>query len=145
MAAVVVGSLALGACESDRGPRPPVETPTTAPLPDAEVVTSARESILLMVATLERVGAEHARLAAEIGPWLEMHAAHLAVLGGEGGDEDVVGPLPPAKAAAARRRVLAAERRLAADLGDAAGRASSGDLARALASMSAAVHQRVVA
>lgn len=142
--------LALAAaCELDPPSAVPTEGPTPEPLPDAEVVASARHAILVAVASVEAATARHPRLAGKLGPWLALHAAHLDVLddgsenrSGDGADE-VTGETPAARPGTARDRIVALEAALAGTLADAARRAASGDLARALASMSAAVTQRV--
>lgn len=136
--------LALAACELDPPSAAPTESPTAAPpLPDTEVVAAARKTILLMVATVEATIAAHPRLRGDLGPWLDLHSAHLTVLddGAEGQavDPALVDPRP----AAARRAVISAEGGLAVSLADASRLAASGGLARALASMSAAITQRV--
>lgn len=137
--------LALAACELDPPSAVPTETPTAAPLPDADVVASARTAILLVVASIEAAGARHPRLAAGLDPWLSLHAAHLAVLDDGSEASEVEGEIPASRPGAARDRIVALEGSLAGTLADAARQAASGDLARALASMSAAVIQRVMA
>ena len=96
------------------------------------------------VALLEAVSARHRRLRAEIRPLLELHTAHLEVLDDGSEDEPVEAALPADTPLMARTQVSGAESSLALTLADAARQASSGDLARALASMSAAVTQRVI-
>ena len=109
------------------------------------MVASARTSIRLTVALLDAVSARHRRLRAEISPLLDLHAAHLEVLDDGAEDEAVAAGLSAPTPAMARTQVADAENSLAGTLRDAARRASSGELARALASMSAAVSQRVIA
>ena len=58
-------------------------------------------------------------------------------------DQGLEAALPADTPAMARTQVSGAEGNLAATLADAARQAASGDLARALASMSAAIAQRV--
>lgn len=137
--------LVLAACELDPPSAVPTEGPTAEPLPDAEVVASARKSILLMVASVEAASARHPQLVAGLEPWLSLHAAHLAVLDDGSEDAEVAGETPASRPAIARDRIVALEGSLAGTLADAARQAASGDLARALASMSAAVTQRVIA
>ena len=137
--------LVLAACDLDPPSAAPPESPPPAPpRPDTEVVAAARKAILLMVATIEATTAAHLRLRAGLGPWLDLHGAHLAVLDDGAEDQAVepalVDPRPPA----ALRAVIAAEAALSASLADSSRLAASGDLARALASMSAAVTQRLV-
>lgn len=144
LALALSAPLALAACDLDPPSAVPTETPTAELLPDAEVAASARGEILLMVATIEATIEAHPRLRRELTPWLDLHSAHLAVL--DVGDDQTADPAIPApQAAVARQTVIGAEGALAARLADAARRAASGDLARALASMSAAVTQRLIA
>lgn len=137
--------LALAACDLDPPSATPSPSPTAAPLPDAEVVASATREILLTVALLEAVSARHRPLRADIRPLLALHAAHLEVLDDGSEDPAAAAALPADTPPLARTQVSDAESSLAATLADAARRAASGDLARALASMSAAVTQRVLA
>ena len=146
LALALSAPLALTACDLDPPSASPSDAPTTtAALPDADVVASARKAILLTVALLEAVSARHRPLRADIRPLLDLHAAHLEVLD-DGSEDDVVeAPLPADTPPMARTQVFGAEGSLAGTLADAARQAASGDLARALASMSAAVSQRVTA
>ncbi len=105
---------------------------------------TARESVLLMVASVGSVTTAHPRLGPDLAPWLDLHAAHLEVLDDGTPEPLVEAPLPAPRAAVARQGLLSAEGALAGTLADAARQAASGDLARALASMSAAVTQRLV-
>lgn len=136
--------LALAACDLDPPSAAPSESPTTAPLPDDEVVAAAGKSILLTIALLEAVRARHRPLREEIRPLLAMHLAHLEVLE-RPLDESVEAELVADTPALARTQVSSAEGSLAVTLYDTARQAASGDLARALASMSAAVTQRAMA
>lgn len=145
LALALSAPLALAACDLDPPSAAPSESSTTAPLPDAEVVASARKAILLTVALLEAVSARHRPLRAGIQSLLDLHTAHLEVLDDGSEDESLEAALPADTPAMARTQVSGAERSLAVTLADAARQAASGDLARALASMSAAVAQRVVA
>lgn len=134
--------LALAACDIDPPSAVPTATPTAEPLPDAEVVASARKTILLAVAQVEAVDARHPTLRAANAPLLAMHAAHLAVLG-DSEDQAVEAPYVDITLRGARIQVATAENAVADALVGAAGQAASGDLARALASMAAAITQRV--
>jgi hypothetical protein len=137
--------LALAACDLDPPSAAPSQSPTTPPLPDTEVVASARKAILLTVALLEVVSVQHRSLRARIRPLLDLHAAHLEVLDDGSEDQSPEPALPADTPAMARTQVSGAESNLAVTLADASRQAASGDLARALASMSAAVAQRAVA
>jgi hypothetical protein len=144
LALALSAPLVLVACDLDPPTAEPSESPTVPAPPDAEVVASSRQAILLTVALLEAVSARHRRLRADIRPLLRLHAAHLEVLDDGSEDEAEEPALPADTALMARTQVSDAESSLAAALADAARQAASGDLARALASMSAAVTQRVV-
>jgi len=141
--------LTLAACELDPPSATPPDAPTPGPVPDAEVVASARKAILLMVASVEAAVATHLRLGPELGPWLALHAVHLDVLDDGAADaseaEGIAAEIPAPRAAIARERLLAQEAVLADSLAENALQAASGDLARALGSISAALRQRVVA
>lgn len=150
LALAVTAPLALAACEIDppsaRSSATPSASPSTPPLPDTDVVTAARTAILSMVAAAETVTAAHPRLGRELDAWLSLHSAHLEVLLDDSGDDTEApadGVLPAPRAASARARFVSDEGRLAGTLADLAREAASGDLARVLASMSAAVTQRV--
>jgi hypothetical protein len=144
MSLALTAPLAIGACSLDPPADTPPETPTPEPVPDAQVVGLARKAIAAMVASIDTTTAAHPRLGAELAPWLALHAAHLAVLD-DGSEEPVVDGTPATgKQSLDRRRLLDEETALAARLADGARQAASGDLARALASMSAAVRQRLV-
>lgn len=135
--------LALAACDLDPPSSEPTRSETAEPLPDDAVVAAARKSILLTVATIEAVNARHRPLRNENAPLLALHAAHLAVLGEADADAAVEGEIPQTTPALARKQVASTENGLAGTLLGTAGQAASGDLARALASMAAAVTQRL--
>ena len=107
-------------------------------------MASTRQTILQMVSSLEVVRLAEPRLRAELKPWLALHAAHLEMLDDGAVDEPLEDPGPAGDGPRARQRLLAQEALVASALADGARRAASGDLARALASMSAAVRQRLV-
>lgn len=142
LALTLSAPLVLAGCDLDPPAVAPSESPTSAPLPDTEVVASARKAILQTVTLLEAVSARHRPLRAGIRPLLDLHTAHLEVLDDGSADQGLEAALPADTPAMARTQVSDAERRLAVTLADAARQAASGDLARALASISAAVAQR---
>lgn len=144
MSLALTAPLAIGACSLDPPADAPPATSTPEPLPDAQMVTDVREAILQMVASLEVVALAQPRLRSEVRPWLVLHAAHLEVLDDGTVDEPPSMPGPAGDAPGARGRLLAQEALLAGALADGARQAASGDLARALASMSAAVRQQLV-
>ncbi|PUA80686.1 hypothetical protein [Nocardioides currus] len=152
LALAVSAPLALAACDLDPPARSasgsssgsPTATPSAAaPLPDADVVEGARAATLLAVALIEAAQARHGLRRSGLEDLLRLHAAHLAVLDDGSPEPEVEAPLVAATPARARAQVAASENGLTATLADAAGQAASGDLARALASMSAALRQRV--
>lgn len=155
--ALVTGGLAgtatvLAGCDAVDGLLPDEGTPgvsgavtPTAPAVDAdsglvdEVVAALDEALALAVATGTAVPA----LAATGARFDRLHRAHLAELGGSG---RAAAPQVSRTRSVATRALLRSEARLQSDLLDAAGRAQSGALAQALASMAAAVaQQRAVA
>ncbi len=147
---VLAAPLALAACELDPpadptpGARSPEPDPDSEPAPDTEVVAAARKSMLLMAASLEAAILAHTGLERELRGWLVLHAAHLEVLDDGSASYEVDAPVAVDRAPAARQRLLAEEVTLAVRLADGANQADSGDLARVLASMSAALRQRVI-
>jgi len=145
LALALSAPLALAACDLDPPSATPSESSSTPPAPDAEVVASARKAILLTVALLEAVSARHRPLRAGIQALLGLHTAHLELLDDGSEDQSLEAVLPADTPAMARTQVSGAEGNLAVTLAEAARQAASGDLARVLASMSAAVGQRVVA
>ncbi len=135
----------LGSCDLDpRTSRNAPSPPEPAPDQDADVVASARSAILEVTAFLVAASQQHRGLRDEVASLLTMHEAHLAVLDdGSDPEEGDYPAFPPSGLPAARVQVRTRENTLYGTLVDAAQRADSGDLARALASMSAAVAQRV--
>lgn len=123
----LAGAVAVGGCEGSESGATPTPTPTPSVDPDAALV----EDVLARLARAERTATAGGRL--EVAA---MHRAHIEALDGE----------PPAARSqravgddAVRRR----EQQLQRDLVAAAMAAESGALAGLLASMSAAVSQRL--
>lgn len=133
---------ALAACEDDADSS---HQPRTAPeLPDDDIVGRAAQTMaeasLLCSATMAR----HPELARVCRAFRELHATHLAVL--EQSDAIDEADPPPNVArnqAVARTALMTSENGVSATLSDLALEADSGQLARALGSMSAAVLQRL--
>lgn len=127
-AALALGAAGLAAVAGcDDGSEPPVPPPS--PTPDAD--EALVDQVLAQITAVWRLTASRPQLAA-------VHEAHVAALDGE---------IDPA---AVRRRVDAVllrprEKQLHAALVSASLAAESGELARLLASMSAAVSQQLVA
>lgn len=122
--------------------------------PDVVLLSEVAAATKAMVELYEAVLDEHRGLRGELRPLLAAHRVHARALG-EAAPADVRSPRVqerrererrrrldvPGRATTALRRVRAAERDLAAELMDACLRATSGDLARLLASMSASSGQ----
>jgi hypothetical protein len=126
----VTGLLGLAAC--DDGDSEPRSAPTPAADPDSELV----ERVLA-----DLRGALRLAVAASLHDLAELHRAHITALDGD------LAPAGPGRRLAGRARALAEvrarETRLHRQLVEAAVAADSGRLARLLASMSAAVSQRL--
>jgi len=116
--------------------RAPRSTPPAPANPDQKLVDQAASAIASMRAML----LPHRSEGTVVTDLINLHTAHLRVLGkphatGAGG--------PGGSAGAAKAQIAAREQSLATLLATKAGVAQDGDLARLLASMSAAVTQRV--
>jgi hypothetical protein len=112
-----------------------------APDPDETLVARTRADIAEAAALAAAAGRGRPALRRELAPYRRLHAAHLAALPGE--DLEVAPVRVRGDAAAARRRVRRGEQTLQVRLADAAVEADSGRLAALLASMSAAIGQRL--
>lgn len=152
-AAAAAGLLAAG-CDLSGSAGPGAETtsptasgtpaPSVTPAadPDEALVVRVRSEVAATAALVTGAGTGRPALARELAPLARLHRRHLAALPG-----DQAGASPAqvrGDAAAARRQVRDREAGLQASLADAAMEASSGPLAALLASMSAAVAQRLV-
>jgi len=108
--------------------------------PDSELVRRVVDDLTAALALVGGVARAARPLAAEVAPWRELHAAHLEAL--EAPDRArplrVRGPLP-----SLRSRLRREETALQRTLAEAAVTARSGALAALLATMSAAVAQRL--
>ncbi len=125
LALAAAGLVAVGGC--DDGGESPAVRPTASPDLDTELV----DHVVTRVARAERLAR-----AAGLGSLAALHRAHLEALDGTPSYR----PHPKVAADVVRRQ----ERQLQSDLVAAAMAAESGALARLLASMSAAVSQRLV-
>lgn len=116
-------------------------TPTPAEDPDGSLVESVRTEIGTVLALVGAAGGRRPALGAELAPLRRLHRRHLAALPGDAAtdSEPVVTGSTDRVRAAVRREEL----RLQHALADAAVVAESGPLAALLASMSAAVAQRL--
>jgi hypothetical protein len=129
---------------STSGPRatsPADQATESAPDPDEALVARTREDVAEAAALVAAAAQGRPALRRELAPYRRLHAAHLAALPG---DELEVAPVRiRGDAAAARRQVRRGEQALQVRLADAAVEANSGRLAALLASMSAAIGQRL--
>lgn len=160
----VLGGLAAGALVAVAGgctagsPQPDADasggTATTPPRevsPDVALAVSAVERIGRVADLLDRTVAHHRRLRHPLAGLAALHAAHLRLLRQAVPDDQEQQPGAgtrrprgaPHDAHAALRSVLHAERSLRPQLEGLAVRAESGEFARLLAAMSAAVGQQL--
>lgn len=109
------------------------DTPTTAPTPSPDPDTVLVDRVLRHLAKAERLA-----LSADQRALANLHATHIAALEG-------TPATPPAPGHAPVTDLRRHEQRLQHQLANAAAKAESGDLARLLASMSAAVSQQLAA
>jgi hypothetical protein len=148
--ATLAGTLvapALAGCTGEAPAGEPTPGPVTEPEPDADVVllgsvlAALDGAAALVAATAER----HPGLGSRLEPLEDVHARHRAVLDEAAEVEQgaSAGPDVPGRPAPALDRVRRAEGRLVGTLGRATGAAQSGDLARALASMTASLTQHL--
>lgn len=148
----ITGTLAasgvLTGCRLDPPAADPAPGADEEPEPDADVllVGSVLDSLDGTAALVAAVLTRHPGLSPDLQPLLDVHAAHRAVLDEAAEVEQDTADVPtvPGRPALALDRVRRAENRLSTTLRAATGTAQSGDLARALASMSASVTQHLV-
>jgi len=108
---------------------------------DESLVDRARADVGAVRLLAERTGRRHVGLSPAMTPLVSLHDEHLRVLGGTAAV--VTSPAVARRGPRALADVRTAEVRLQARLAAHAANATSGRLARALASMSAAVAQHV--
>lgn len=134
----------LAACrwgpEEDE-PAAPQETAAPS-IPDEDQVHSAWTEIASVQSFAQNVAAAHPGLSQPLAELVDMHANHLDLLALDGSTAPE-GDSAPQRSATALRSVRRRERALQDSLTDLAGSVSSGELARTLASMAAAVAQQV--
>lgn len=152
---VVTSGLSVGAClalagcsvenpaRRERRPATPAEL-----APDVAVATRALSEIRAVRMAVARTQARFPVTRAQLGPVVGMHAAHERTLVNAVPDQaDTSTTLPayavPRRRATALRNLAIREQRLHDALDDLALRAQSGDFARLLASMGAALGQRL--
>lgn len=153
-AAVAAGLVAAG-CDlaGSAGPGAEASSPTasgtpgptaTPPAdPDEALVARVRIEVAESAAVVTAAAIGRPALTRELAPLARLHRRHLQAL--PGGDPQAPSTQVRGDVAAARRRVRQREAALQTALADAAVEASSGPLAALLASMSAAVAQRLAA
>lgn len=107
---------------------------------DAALVRTAAADVLEVRDLADRTSRRHVGLSPALTPLVALHDAHLGVLGDA---EQPAAPPVPGRSGPALTAVRKAEQRLQARLAEHAASATSGPLARALASMSAAVAQHL--
>jgi hypothetical protein len=158
LGAAAGAALAVAVTGCDAGSAPPAAgtptrsgTITASPTeavedPDAQLVEEVLAELASLVALTDAVATRFPGLATPMRALRDLHTAHREVLGGDPADDSPVDPAAtaPGGRAAAVRRVRRAEQRAQRRLVDWAVAAQSGALARLLASMSAAVGQRLV-
>jgi hypothetical protein len=139
-----LGGLAVAGCTTDDGDPPTSTSTTSAPSVDADstLVSDVAGRIAAADALVRQVLRDSPLLRSDLGPLRRMHEAHLEALGGY--DGSARSPRPPrGRPTDALQQVATSEQRLQRTLATAAVRAESGTLAKLLASMSAAVAQRL--
>ncbi len=146
----VIGSaagLAVAGCSSDDDTARRAPETTASPSPDVAVATTALAEIravrVAVSATLARFPENRATLA----PWVTLHRTHEATLvdavpAGAAPTTSPAAYAVPHKREKALARLAVREQRLHATLDELAVKAQSGQFARLLASMGAALHQR---
>ncbi|RJS44900.1 hypothetical protein [Nocardioides cavernaquae] len=143
-AAALTGVLSASLAGCEWGPPDQVDAPEAKKDADDKLAQAAAERIGAMVRLIEAVPPSFTQLAQPLVPLLALHQAHLAAVD----PTDVAGSMPIATVAPAspadalaqvREHELALQRALTAD----ASAATSGQLARTLASMAAAVAQQL--
>ena len=138
---VGASGLALTGCRL-RTPTDERPAPTPPPVdPDVALRDQARAAIAAQATLLTTVMKQRPGSVGRLRPWEALHHTHLEALPGGTSTPSPAAPSVPPEAKVAD--VLAGERALQAQLASYAQRAESGGFARLLASMSAAIGQRV--
>lgn len=154
-ATVALGLAAVGATGCGLGSRttsaptaaPTSGAPASADTADLELLDQARDAVTVMLASVRAARVRHPSLRSPLQPLATLHRRHLDVLDGAGRATAQTSPVEPAEVRPRARRALIdvrdAELSLERTLGEQAVAAASGDFARLLASMAAAVAQAV--
>lgn len=147
LALALAGPFIVAGCDLDppQSEPSPSPTPTAPAVPDADLLDEVHLAIVSTVAFLSATTARHPALAGANDRWQAVHRSHLDALELDTAREVAAADVRrvPARRGRAATEVDAAEAELSTALRDAAGLASSGDLARALASMGAGLYQRL--
>jgi hypothetical protein len=149
LGSALAAPVVLAACDID----PPArdadgDGPAQQPPEDSELVASVLSELVRAGDVLDAAAAAVPALAARLAPVTEAHAEHRDLLAAAVPDADLPTSAPttvPAQAPAALRVVGRSERRLLRALREGCLAASSGDLARVLASMAASTSQHAAA
>ena len=147
--AAVAGLGLTGCATGTAGEKPGSSPAAPASLtPDVAVATSALEQIRRVREAAEATTGRFPALSVDLGPVIAMHKAHESSLADAVPERARTSGTPapyavPPRRAAALRHLSAAETTLHGSLDGLALRAQSGEFARLLASMGAAVGQRV--
>jgi hypothetical protein len=139
----LVGLGTVAGCSHDSSPTPPGRTQPTTVTPDVRTATAALAAVRAVLVALDETARRYPATRPALSGLRAMHTAH---------ERSLVGAVPrgatatrttsrpvPGNRAAALTQLRASETRLHATLQALAVRAQSGDFARLLASMSAAV------
>ncbi|GAA1921101.1 hypothetical protein GCM10009797_13530 [Nocardioides hwasunensis] len=151
MGSALAAPLVLSACDIDppaREVEPQGSTATPEPPEDAAVVAAVVASLARAISVLEAASLSVPTLGQRLEPVGAAHAAHLEVLAGAVPDADLPTPAPPTVAPRILRALNAVRRsetRLLREVRDGCLDASSGDLARVLASIAASTAQHTAA
>jgi len=140
-AAAIGAASLLAACASGSpvGDNEPAELSV-----DEQAAVKARDAVAQTLAAVSATSTARPGLAVLLNPIAAMHDAHLSILDqGESGAASPDGFVVPPGRAGALAALHRSESELAALLAGLAAESESGQWARVLASMSAAVHQRL--
>lgn len=120
-------------------------TPASDPDGDPQLVEQATQALTKASALVAATSTTHIGLSSPLTPLADLHRAHRDLLLSRDGaaPSEESPPAVPGRSPKALKLVISTERTLQLTLATIAGQVASGDLARALASMSAGVAQAV--
>lgn len=148
LGSALAAPLVLAACDLDPPARDDSPTATPPPPEDSELVATVVAALVDAGAVLAAATAAVPALDPRLEPLVAAHTAHRDLLAGAVPDAELPTPAPatvPPQSAPAIRAVRRSEQQLLRTLRDGCLGASSGDLARVLASMTASTSQLVAA